>query len=123
MLGGFPWDVISGSTGKGGGSKPRKGKKSIYKAETDSQTQKTDLWLPSGRQWDGQGVQGQQMQSTTFRMVKQCTAQGNISNFLGQTMIEDFMRKIMCVYIYLYIKLGHYAVQCKLTHHYKSIIP
>ena len=38
MLGGFPWDVISGSTGKGGGSKPRTGKESIYKAETDSQT-------------------------------------------------------------------------------------
>ena len=25
----------------------------IYKTETDSQTQRTDLWLPSGREWGG----------------------------------------------------------------------
>ena len=33
---------------------------SIYKTETDSQTQKTDLGLPSGRRraWDGLGVWG-----------------------------------------------------------------
>jgi len=25
----------------------------IYEIETDSQTQRTDLWLPWGREWDG----------------------------------------------------------------------
>ena len=25
----------------------------IYKIETDSQTQKTNLWLPKGREWGG----------------------------------------------------------------------
>ena len=32
----------------------------IYKAETDSKTQRTDLWLPGGRgkEQDGQGDQG-----------------------------------------------------------------
>ena len=28
----------------------------IYKTETDSQTKRTDLWLPMGREWDGLGV-------------------------------------------------------------------
>ena len=30
----------------------------IYKTEIDSQTWRADLWLPSGREWDGQGVWG-----------------------------------------------------------------
>ena len=25
----------------------------IYKTETDSQAQRTDLWLPRGGEWDG----------------------------------------------------------------------
>ena len=41
----------------------------IYKTETDSQTQRTDLWLPRGR--DGLGVWSQQMQTITYRMDKQ----------------------------------------------------
>ena len=32
----------------------------IYKTETDSQTQRTELWLPRGgrKKWDGWGVWG-----------------------------------------------------------------
>ena len=30
----------------------------IYKTESDSQTQRTDLWLPRGREWDGLGIWG-----------------------------------------------------------------
>ena len=43
----------------------------IDKTETDSQTQKTDLWLQrgKGRKWDEQGVW--QMQTITFRMDQQ----------------------------------------------------
>ena len=46
----------------------------IYKTETHSLTEKTDLWLPSGR---GEGVGWtrslviSQMQTTTFRIDKQ----------------------------------------------------
>ena len=45
----------------------------ICKMETDLQTQRTDLWLTRerGREWDGLGVWGQQMQTTTHRMDKQ----------------------------------------------------
>ena len=44
-----------------------------YKTETDSQTQRTDLWLTRGRgrKWDRLGVWGQQMKTTTFRTDKQ----------------------------------------------------
>ena len=35
--------------------------------------QRTDLWLQSGsgREWDGQGIWGWQVQTITFRMDKQ----------------------------------------------------
>ena len=42
--------------------------------ETDSQAQRTDLWLPMGREaggMDGLGVQDQQMQTIIYRMDKQ----------------------------------------------------
>ena len=41
----------------------------IYKTETDSQTQRVDLCLPSER--DNLGVWGWQMQTNTSRMDKQ----------------------------------------------------
>ena len=45
-------------------------KEPIYKTETDSQTQRTDLWLPQwGRECDGLGVWDQEMQTITFRMI------------------------------------------------------
>ena len=44
----------------------------IYKTETDSQTQRTDLWLPGGRGGEVElGVWDQQMQTNTYRMHKQ----------------------------------------------------
>ena len=43
---------------------------SIYRTETDSQTWRADLQLPKergkGKEWDGLGVWGQQMQNMTF---------------------------------------------------------
>ena len=55
-----------------------------------------------------------------------------ISNHLGQTMMEDDVRKRMSVcvcvcvcmnvFVYIYIKLGHFGVQQKLAQHYKSNI-
>ena len=46
----------------------------IYKTETDLQTQGSDLWLPKGRvgrERDGLGIWGWQMQTITSRMDKQ----------------------------------------------------
>ena len=45
----------------------------MHKTETDSQTQRPDLWLPRGDGWgDGWiGVQDQQMQTIICRMDKQ----------------------------------------------------
>ena len=47
----------------------------IYKTETDSETQRTDLWLPTGR-WEGVGWMGSlelvgANQTITFRINKQ----------------------------------------------------
>ena len=41
----------------------------IYETKTDSQTQRTDSWLPRGR--DGLGVCDQQMHTIIYRMDKQ----------------------------------------------------
>ena len=45
----------------------------IYETETDSQTEKTDLWLPRGRgrERDGLGIWAWQMKTITFRVDKQ----------------------------------------------------
>ena len=47
--------------------------KPIYKTETDSQTWRTDLWLPSGRRERRMkgAMWGWQMQIITFKMDKQ----------------------------------------------------
>ena len=44
----------------------------FYETETDSQTQRTDLWKGErGWETDGLGVWGQGMQTITYRMDKQ----------------------------------------------------
>ena len=45
----------------------------IYGKETNSWTQRTDLWLQRGRgrEWDGLGVWGYQMQTIAFGVDKQ----------------------------------------------------
>ena len=42
----------------------------IYRKETNSQTWRTDLWLPRGRrrEWNGLGVWGSEMQTMTLTM-------------------------------------------------------
>ena len=57
--------------------------KPIYKAETDSETQRTDLWLPWGREMGGGmdwkvGMSGQKLIWTR----PYCTAQGTIFSIL-----------------------------------------
>ena len=63
----MPYDITSMGNLKYGTEEP------IYRTETVSQTQKTDLWLPSGigKEWDGLAFGVQQMYTTPFRMDKQ----------------------------------------------------
>ena len=42
----------------------------IYKTETDSQTHRTDLWLPRGWGREVLGVWDKQMQTIIYRMDK-----------------------------------------------------
>ena len=51
-------------------------------------------------------------------MRSNCTAEGTISNLLRETMMEDNIRKGM----YIYLGLGHFAVQQKWEQHGKSIL-
>ena len=46
--------------------------------------------------------------------------QGTISNLLRWNMMEDTVGKRMCVCMYVCTKLGHFALQQKLTEHCKS---
>ena len=46
-------------------------------------------------------------------MRSYCTAQGTMSSLLGQTMMEENMRKGM----YIYVPLVHFAIQQKLNQH------
>ena len=47
-----------------------------------------------------------------------CIAQGTICNHLWWNMMKDNVRKRMCIYVWL----GHFVVQKKLTEHCKSTI-
>ena len=48
-------------------------------------------------------------------MRPSCTAQETMSTLLGQTMVEDSMRKTMYIYTNMCVWVGHYAIQQKLT--------
>ena len=45
----------------------------LYEKEVDSQTYRTDLWLPKGRGWgrERRRAWGQQMQTSIYRAEKQ----------------------------------------------------
>ena len=71
----------------------------IYRTETDSQTQRRDLWLLWGR--EGLGAWGSQMQTITFRMDKQLLhstgsyIQRPVINYNG----KEHEKEYMCVCI------------------------
>ena len=61
----IPYDISYMQNLKYGTNEP------ICRTETDSQTWRTDLWLPKGREWDGLGVWGEQMETIAFGVDKQ----------------------------------------------------
>ena len=60
----------------------------IYKTETDSQTQRTDPWLPKwGRERDGGGVWGQRMQNGNIQNAQVLVYR--IWNYIQHPMINN----------------------------------
>ena len=57
----YIWNLINGTN------------EPIYRKETNSWMRRTDSWLPRwrGREWDGLGVWGWQMQTIPFGVDKQ----------------------------------------------------
>ena len=55
-------------------------------------------------------------------MTSCCTAEGTTSSHLWCNMMEDNVIKRIYIYICMYVWLGHFAVQQKLTGHCKSTI-
>ena len=77
----------------------------IYRTETDSQTQRTYLWLPRERGERVGGTESLGLADANYdiqsgeAMRSYCTAQGTINNLLEQDMMEDNMSKIMYLYV------------------------
>ena len=62
----------------------------IYKTETDSQTRRTDLWLPSGsgREWDELGVWDKEMQTITLEWISSEILLYSTGNYIQSLVIE-----------------------------------
>ena len=75
----------------------------IYEAETDSQTQRTDLWLP---RWGGgggwTGSLGQQMQTIIYRMNKQQGPMYSTGNYIQYPVITYYRKESEKEEIYMY---------------------
>ena len=85
----------------------------IYK--TDSQTQKTNLWLPKGKGKDKLGVWDWQIQTTIYKINSKDLLYGT-GNYTQYPVINHNGKKKK------YIYLSHFAVYKKLMQHYKSTI-
>ena len=75
----------------------------IYKAETDSQTQKSNLWLPKGMGVgrDKLGVWDQQIQTTTYKLDKQGpTVQHSRIENIQYPVINQNKKNMKKIYIY-----------------------
>ena len=70
------------------------------------------------REWDGRGVCGQQMQTTTFRMDNNEGLLYSIGNYVQSLGTEHDGKE----YKTIYIKLSHSAIQQKLAHCKSTIL-
>ena len=99
----------------------------IYKTETDSQTERTDLWLPR-ESWGGRGMDWEfgvgrrkllHLEWIHNKVLLYSTGnyiQYSVTNHNGKECEKEYI-----IYIYVY-NLSHFAVQQKLTQHCKSTI-
>ena len=94
----------------------------LYKSETDSEIQKTNLWLPKGK---GCGGINQEFKIHIYTLVyiKQITnknlqySTGSSTQYSVITYVEKEFEK-ECIYV----QLNHSAAHLKLTQHYTSTI-
>ena len=110
----------------------------IYRRETVSKTQRTELWLPregSGMDWEFGVRRSELLHLEWISNEVLLYNKRTISSLLGQTTMEDKIRKgkhrfmcVVCVYVYIcicvciHICMTGFAVQHKLAQHYKVTI-
>ena len=92
----------------------------IYKTETDSRTQKTNLWLPNRKGSEG-GI-NQEFRISRYKLlyIKQVNNKDllySIGNYIQYPVINHNGKDM-----YIYLQLNHFAVHQKLTHRCKSTI-
>ena len=95
----------------------------IYETETDSQTQRIDLWLPRGM-GSGGGMDWEFGISSCKLLYREWINNKvllySTENYIQYTMTNHNGKEYEKEYIY--VKRNHFAVQQKLTQHYKSTI-
>ena len=94
----------------------------IYKTEADSQTQKTNLWLPKEK--DGRGISQELVISgykvLYIRQINNKVLLYSTGKYIQYLIINHSGKEHEKEYIYIYIKNNHFAVQRKLIQHCKS---
>ena len=127
----IPYDITYVENLKHGTNEP------IYRTETDSQTWRADLWLPRGR---GRGIDMEfgvgKCELLNLEWINNDVLLYSTGNYIPSLGIEhngrQYEKKNIYIYlplcsiardrIYIYIWLGHFAVQQKLAQHCKSNI-
>ena len=80
----------------------------IYKTETDSQTQRTDLQLPKVKVWerDKLGVWDQQIQTTIYKTDKQQGSTVQYPELYSISCNKPYWKRIyMHIYIYIHTQI------------------
>ena len=115
----------------------------IYETKRDSQIQRTDLWLPWGRgdrggkEWEWNGISRGKLLYIGWinsKVILYSTGnyiQYSVTNHHGKEHEKEYIFYTYYIYIYLFIYThththtyiqSHFAVQKKLTQHFKSTI-
>ena len=95
----------------------------IYETETDSQKQRTDLWLPR-RKGDGGGMDWEfeisRCKLLYTEWINNKVPLYSTENYIHYDVINHNGKEYEEEYTY--VKLNHFAIQQKLTQHCKSTI-
>ena len=78
----------------------------IYKTETDSQTSKTNLWLPKGKRGGGRdklGVWDQQIHTTIYKTDNQQDLLYSTGSFTQYSVITYMGKESEKEWIYVYV--------------------
>ena len=100
----------------------------IYETEADSQTQRTDLWLPRGKGGEG-GMEWEfgvsRCKLLYIEWINNKVLLYSTGNYIQYPVInhngKEYKRE--CMHVCIYVSLNHFVIQQKLTQHRKSTIP